>query len=277
MIGRVKTPSHNGNSFEESVPGSAHATVLNWMQKKYQLVKSQPIGVRAKSNSMSMRPKTRAVDAFVSKLKLEHRSSPGGRQVLNLPKTPYGKHRTYNEDTEFMRRHIVDCKNPPDDAVIRELDRIARKFKLVEKRSRPKISGERAKYRTFKFREFEGHIELETKTGMLVCPVNRELVDSYEDVKKKYHSLAAPKAVMQTYSEAPARQNFEQYKSRLQSPTGKVKEVIDRLYKSPQRAISRMATSYERKYQRLFEATDQKNSTWDEIAGRTGLTSHYTS
>jgi hypothetical protein len=81
-----------------------------------------------------VKPK-RQFSSLQDKLKLQHRTSKHGTQILNLPKRPFGKHDSYNSELEFSRAHFVapDCLTPTRRKVLTEL---SHKFRLLDKRKR---------------------------------------------------------------------------------------------------------------------------------------------
>lgn len=238
MANRIMSPSFGkpNASLDDSDPNYAHLTVLDWMDKKFKLVKTLPLPLNSasRSDTCTTRRKFREIDPFLEKLKLEHRCNPNGRQVINLPKTPYGHHGTYNGDSDFMRHHIVDNKSTVDEDTAKEISDIARKFKLVDKRTKLKFSFIR-RDKPIRFRELEDHYEVTTKTGRLICPMNRTLIESYENDKQKYQSVATPKVAMQTSRDETGGSNYKSFMSRTSSPKVSVREVVNRLYQVPRR------------------------------------------
>jgi hypothetical protein len=261
VVGVERLHQVQSRSLNEADPNYAHLTVLDWMGKKFQLVRlSQDSRRTPDSNSVSVRRKPKETDPFMEKLKLEHRSNPSGRQVINLPKTPYGSHRPYNGDPQFMRNHIVDNQSEVEPEIAKELGNIDRKFKIVQKRSKAKHSVKRNDAPT-KFRELEDHFEMPVRTGRLICPMNRNLLDCYENDKLKYEKVAATKAMAQTYREMQTGQ-YEHYISKPQSPKVSVQEVLNRLYQTPtgRRTATKRLESIELKYKGLFERSPKHRS-----------------
>lgn len=255
-IRRVATPSPVKKSFsmDESVPNYAKAIALNWLEKKFNLVKPLPPQQFEQQSRAITRQAVPEFDSFMNLLRLEHRSNPNGRQVIRLPKTPYGKHRSYNGDAQFMKHHIIDnLKLKADESLSRELSEIARKFKLVDKRKKPKF-GSCRQDKPVKLRQFEDHYEVALRTGNLVCPISKSLAESYENDKRKYKDVATPKVMVQTFR---GLQSPNQTAYRSQSRTAKVsnKEVLRRLYQTPQGVATESPSKIERKYKKLMEKT----------------------
>jgi hypothetical protein len=159
-----------------------------------------------------------------------------------------------------MSQHIVG-EGTQDIGLANELKDLERRFKVVQKRIKPK---HRVQSKSVKLRELEEHYELECKSGRLVCPVNKDLLLNYDHDKDKYKEVAAPKSMVQTYREVSNSPSYDKYLSRAQSPNVSVKEVLGRLYQTPSetRPASRRAASIELKYKGLFEHS--KLSSWEK-------------
>lgn len=246
-------------------PNYAHTTVLDWMEKKYQLVKKLP-SPPPHSISTVQKP-IQKPNIFLENLKREHRSNPNGRQIINLPKTPYGKHRSYNGNSEFIKRHIVDTNAVIGYQTSKELNEVARKFKLVAKRSKTRtVMMTREKPR--KFRELEDCYEEMLKTGKLICPINKSLDRSYENVKLKYKSVATPKVTPKTFHESiTVSGNSDVFLSRKSSPKVSIRDVLNRLYQSPgKKSVTKRSVAIENKYRPLFEkGTDHHDVSWNHL------------
>jgi hypothetical protein len=110
------------------------------------------------------------------KLKKQHKTGNLGTQILNLPKLPFGKHETYNTDFEFSKKHFVMSVANLTPRQRKELDEIANKFRLADKRKK-------RRYKSIEHTIFTSGVNREfmpTPSGELSFAKDRDVIRAYQ-------------------------------------------------------------------------------------------------
>lgn len=180
-------------------------------------------------------------------LKVNHQPRPEGMQIIKLPKTPFGKHRNYNNEREFVERHFLSAdRSGSSPERIKEFEEINRKYRLQKKRT----IAVKNKYHMLLTPNHNQTNELDAyhmKTGFLYCHKQDDIVTSYDTDRKKY--LIVKKAL-------DSSKDFNSHDSSKDKT--KCKTAVSRLYRpyeSPDSAFSRQLT---KKYSLLFAENEGK-------------------
>lgn len=177
-------------------------------------------------------------------LKKEHKINSSGKQIVKLPKLPFGQHLTYNEESIFVDKHFVHERS--ESFQIQELRNLSRKFKLGErirsKRNHSKLKSNLKPKYTKEIYDMEG--------GKLIVNIENEAIESYEADKNKYivkHHYAYQTFRKVALSSSPhiARKNtIEKLKI--------ADSMLKRLYKTPDKNVGEMERQLTLRYPALF-------------------------
>ncbi|CAG9333121.1 unnamed protein product [Blepharisma stoltei] len=107
-----------------------------------------------------------------------------GKQIINLPKLPFGKHNHYNEVEKFSKHHFyVPNKVPPSRA--KDVDDYTRKLRILIKKGKTTRLREKTVHETPNSTLTDYNV-YETRAGLLMCQKEKEIIKSYETEKNKW-------------------------------------------------------------------------------------------
>lgn len=192
------------NSFEKSkLLDTTNSSPMNLRQKislvsktlyKYDLsynpiqelersvIRGEPI---SKRESKPKAKKKLKIDRLSESLKVEHKTQSDGMQILSLPRLPFGNHKTYNNESEFVSDHFItenDAVNHLDKA--KALEVVTRKFRIRDKRVKY-LNGLHHK-RSMRLSQTEDFYMYDSDAGNLMCNIIKEVTDAYDAEKEKY-------------------------------------------------------------------------------------------
>ena len=104
-----------------------------------------------------------------------------GKQILNLPRLPYGKHSNYSE-SDFIQKHFIDMDSPLGD--MKDLKIFNKQYQLQAKLSRKTKKTNR--HSTEFTNNLKQYLIYPSFAGNLCCSKEHEIIDSYETEKNKY-------------------------------------------------------------------------------------------
>ena len=104
-----------------------------------------------------------------------------GRQVVNLPRLPYGQHSNY-EESEFLKNHIIDMGTgrvlPPEFSSIQKECSLQTKLDRKNKRN--------IRYSSDYTNNLKKYLIYPSLGGSLHCTKEGEVIKSYDNEKNKY-------------------------------------------------------------------------------------------
>jgi len=235
----MKVGCNTAEGSPEASPSPLHSHLLRWIERKI-----NPNVVRnpfdAKERQVRRRrfipdpklipPPAKANDCLRLQLRAEHKVNPGGVSILHLPRLPFGCHKTYNDESEFLREHIVSRDPSPEQA--EALDSVTKLWRLVERRKE-------RKYRNSSLRRKPRFEHYESESGLLIYPRDRRCLEAYKNDRDKYRSALS-------HSFTPAPRPSHAHSTHLS----------ERLYPKPPTHYSEQARTLTQRFSGLFEGTN---------------------
>ncbi|OMJ83558.1 hypothetical protein SteCoe_15464 [Stentor coeruleus] len=110
----------------------------------------------------------------------EHMIMDNATNIINLPKLPFGKHSTYNEESNFVQKHILLNNNIPTEDQILDMKKVSKIMRLNRKKNH--------KNNTPIVRKCKNtHIEsIKSDGGRLYIENCKEIINNYIKEKTKY-------------------------------------------------------------------------------------------
>lgn len=121
--------------------------------------------------------------SLIEKLNGDHLIVNDGKQILNLPKLPYGQHRNYEEERFSNKHFYAPDKVPPSRA--KDVDEFNRKLRLLVKKSKTGIMRERIPNVGLNSSNKNYNI-YDTGAGLLMCQKEAKIIKTYENEKNKW-------------------------------------------------------------------------------------------
>ncbi|OMJ87300.1 hypothetical protein SteCoe_10984 [Stentor coeruleus] len=208
-----------------------------------------------KPQSKTIQKPQKKLDLLTLILKSEHKTSLEGTQILKLPKLPFGKHSSYNDEPAFKDRHFLEGNTSqitPEKA--KELEDITRKFRLNEKKykasKRNRLHSARPMFTDYAFYDV-----YDMCAGKLICAREEKLIECYEKDKASYKEIA--KRDLASAGKEKNEGIFEKvYVKKKILDTKKEQELISRLLPNKEIKDSALSQFYSTKYSSLFEGSD---------------------
>lgn len=196
--------------------------------------------------------KKQKADLLTLILKSEHKATLNGTQILKLPKLPFGRHLSYNEDPMFKDRHFLEggkaLLNPEKN---KELEEITRKFRLYEKKFKSNKKNRLSSARNM-FSDLAFFDVYDMGPGRLICNKDQEVIESYDKDKDKYKEVL-PRSIVATFKDLDADELENKYfPRRIMNPTQE-KDLISRLLPNKETKDTNLSQFYSTKYSTLFE------------------------
>ncbi|OMJ75345.1 hypothetical protein SteCoe_25542 [Stentor coeruleus] len=194
-------------------------------------------------------------DLLTMILKSEHKATLEGTQILKLPKLPFGKHKSYNDDGAFKDKHFLES----DTTIIspernKDLEEITRKFRLHEKKykasKRNRMHSARIMLSDFAFYDV-----YDMGPGKLVCGREEEVVRGYEKDKERYKEITKGNFAY-TYKDVNEEKFERKYAKRIVADFKTQQKLIMKLLPSREVKDSTLSQFYSTKYSSLFENND---------------------
>ena len=196
------------------------------------------------------------VDYLTLILKSEHKATITGTQILKLPKLPFGKHKSYNEEPMFKDKHFLE--DPPSGSNperSKELEEITRKFRLHEKKykadKKNRLHTAKAMLSDLTF--FDVY---DMGPGRLICCKDEQVIGSYDKDKEKYKNLGANDLSI-TFKDIDAAEGERKYYQRRTLNFKDQKRLLNRLLPNKEVKDTSLSQFYSTKYSSLFEPSEQ--------------------
>lgn len=155
-------------------------------------------------------------DHVINFLQKNHIKTQQSCKIVVLPKSPFGKHQAYNEETNFLESHFILEKEPYSP----KQELISKKVGLLNKR----IKKMNNRVNLMKKSEKKTYEEFDSQGGKLFCKRPVSLIQIYQDECEQYKAYNLGKKFEDLNRE---RNNFSTLKNHS-------KNVFNRLY-SPNR------------------------------------------
>lgn len=235
----MKVSCRTAEGSPEAWPSPLHSHLLRWIERKINPnVVRNPFDAKERQvrrrryipDSKLLPSPVPASDTLRLQLRAEHKANPAGLSILRLPRLPFGCHKTYNDESEFLREHIVSRDPSPEQA--EALDSVTKLWRLVERRKQRK-----SRYSSLRRKPRFEHYESES--GLLIYPRNHRCLEAYKNDRDKYRAALA-------YSFTPAPRP---------SPAPPA-QLSERLYPKPPTHYSVQARTLTDRFSGLFEGTN---------------------
>lgn len=108
----------------------------------------------------------------------EHFPKQNGVKIIDLPKSPFGKHESYNGENDFYNKHFPVSGSP-------KLNSLSKKIAILNKNTKKKMFAGRLTPVPF-----GKNLEIfDTISGKLFCKQNKSVMKIYEAETKKFQIL----------------------------------------------------------------------------------------
>ena len=190
---------------------------------------------RISSFSRRFKPK----DSQLNILGHDHLPTEDGFKIIDLPKSPFGRHKTYNENNIVIDHHFLSNDSPNNSSLIAFRKKLALMNKKCNKSKQIKnIVSKRINpdYQTFS-----------TNSGFLYCKKNKSVLKIYELENEKFKNLN------QLRHKDSSDLNSKMIEINIKDKSKrKISEIVSRLYTpSPTHNLTYLETN--KKYSKLFE------------------------
>jgi hypothetical protein len=124
-------------------------------------------------------------DLLTEILRSEHKITEN-TCIVKLPKMPFGKHKSYNEEKSFVLKHFVDPEKDMQNQINNDLNEMMKKFRLYRKR---KQSNKRNNTGAATSRYQQVYNAYRMEHGTLTCRNEGHTAEGYKNDKEKYVQL----------------------------------------------------------------------------------------
>lgn len=174
-------------------------------------------------------------------LKSQHKNSDS-IQIYQLPKSPFGVHKSYNDYNDFIRNHFKT--DEVSDEMMKNLEVLSRKFKLNDKKS---CTRAKSSYSHRRKKDGNPNFQFKMESGLLVCPKEKEIIDIYE---KDIQIFRRRMKEMKKTDKSKDQIHQERIKKKIQD------EIAERLCPSRENEENSASKFYRSKYSALFSDVD---------------------
>ena len=225
---------------------NVHKRVLNCETIEKPLVKLEKEAIRGCTTERSEpRPTRKSINkpSFLSLiLKSEHKITPNAC-IIKLPKMPFGKHRDYNNEIQFVSKHFLNTTRVLSKEQNEDLNEITKKFRLDDKN---KQGVKRNKTGYVKCRNSPKVNTFNMEHGNLVCKIETGVLEGYDHDKEKYRKyLYEPISMTQRGSARNIDKTLQE-------------QSVDRLHNSFKQNDTNLSLFFKTKYSGLFSKTGLK-------------------
>lgn len=208
-----------------------------------------------KPEARTIQKPRRKPDLLTMILKSEHKATLEGTQILKLPKLPFGKHKSYNDESTFKDKHFLEGDtNVISPERSKDLEEITRKFRLHEKKykasKRSRMHSARPMLCDFAFYDV-----YDMGPGKLVCGREEEVIHGYEKDKERYKEITKGNFAY-TYKDVNEEEFERKYAKRIISDYKTQQKLIIKLLPNREVKDSTLSQFYSTKYSSLFESTE---------------------
>jgi hypothetical protein len=237
----MKSGSRTAEVTPESSPSPLHNHLLRWIERKVNPnVVRNPFDAKERQvrrrryvpDSKLVPSAPKAPNSLLQHLRAEHKANPSGLSILRLPRQPFGCHKTYNDESEFLQAHIVS--RDPSPSQVEALDSVTRLWRLIERQNQRKVRYSSLRRKASRFDHYE------SESGLLICPRDQRCLEAYNNDKAKYRS-----ALFHSFTPAPPRNSH----ARSLQPS-------DRLYPKPPSRSNYLARTLTQRFAGLFGETN---------------------
>ena len=202
------------------------------------------------------------VDYMTLVLKSEHKATLEGTQILKLPKLPFGKHKSYNDDPMFKDKHFLEDRSTVSQPEkMKELEEITRKYRLYEKKFKAHKKS-RLQSAENMFSDMAFFDVYEMGPGRLICSKDQQVIQSYDKDKEKYKDLSLD-AIFAGDDQSRNESLDNKYFGRKPLRYSEQKELISRLLPTKEAKDTNLSQFYSTKYSSLFENEEPRNKKTD--------------
>lgn len=194
--------------------------------------------------SVPKKSKPRANTPLYDVIKHHHKISDGV-QIYQLPKLPFGAHKSYNEDRDFVESHFKF--DDQENGLAKNLEDFKRKFKLFDKNIAKSLKSYRGKN---KGDASPKCYVFKTKAGLLYCPKAYKESEIYEKDRAQYKNKNYEQKIKPTTKSPNCNQKISSISKSAQET------LIERLCPSRQAAESPVSQFYTTKYSQLFTSPE---------------------
>ena len=171
-------------------------------------------------------------DHVIKHLQMNHIKIQQSCKIVVLPKSPFGKHQAYNEETNFIENHFSFEKDPYSP----KQELLSKKLGLLNKR----INKMHNRLSYIKKYDKETYEEFDSQGGKLFCKRPVSLIQIYQDECEQYKAYN----LGQKFDDLKRERSIF---SKLKYPA---KNVFNRLY-SPKRKVD---DSQYKKFEKVFDS-----------------------
>jgi hypothetical protein len=191
-------------------------------------------------------------------LKSEHKTNKTGTQIIKLPKLPFGRHKSYNEEPLFKDKHFFESsKEVINPEKIKELEEITRKFRLHEKKYKADKRGRLQTARPL-LNDLAHYDVYDMGPGDLVCEIQNDVINSYEKDKKRFVEVLQGNYIS-TFRNLEKDAPEQKYLMRKTINMKYEQDLVERLMPVPEYKDTRLSLFYSTKYSSLFESPEPKS------------------
>ena len=165
-------------------------------------------------------------------LRAQHRPAVTGAQILNLPKSPFGRHASYNEPPSFIGTHIVSEPNSPH--VQKDINEQQRRIRLCQRQLQSAVGANAARLLQHDF----DHVFI-GKAGEFRCKRQAELERIYEEDAQRYRDL---------YKTLPTEHRLPTARRR------NVAQMVKRLYPQSRRGNFSLGNTLDEQYKLIVNS-----------------------
>lgn len=216
-------------------------------------------GQGLEAQELKIQPKQKKkLDLLTLILKSEHKTNKTGTQIIKLPKLPFGKHKSYNEEPLFKDKHFFEIsKEVINPEKIKELEEITRKFRLHEKKYKTNKKGRLQTARPL-LNDLAHYDVYDMGPGDLVCEIQNDVISSYEKDKIRFLEVLEGN-YQSTFRNLDPTAPEQKYLMRKTIDMKYERDLVDRLMPVQEYKDTELSLFYSSKYSSLFESPEPKS------------------
>ena len=190
------------------------------------------------SNTHYLHNTHRPKDTVLEKLQKNHINLRNNKQIFDLPKLPWGSHKSYNNQNNFIEKHFT----ADGEYTTEKMQKFNKNLRLFSKITKKTTSKKAKQYNDY---AKTNHVYA-TKSGILVCKKDVQAETSYEQVNERYRKRREVDKQSEKFLEAALR--TLKFKTKQMNNSN---DVVSRLYTPTPKTIQPDKIS--EKYKELFE------------------------
>jgi hypothetical protein len=130
----------------------------------------------------------------------DHFNDNSQSKIINLPKLPYGKHQSYNQEKNFMDEHFLNDESKATGIQLEDLKKISKKFKMKKRSMSKRSSPQHNRTPETLYEEFR------SQNGTLFVQKNHDAIVNYDKEKFRYSNFLLSSSPKSCRAEKPVRQ-----------------------------------------------------------------------